>query len=228
MWNRAEQYLRKIGGVILIASIIIWVLGYFPRTTENDPEYNSQIATIQDQYSKQILQTQQSEDIIAQIRVQEQKDINQVNVIRESERQMNSYIGAMGRFVEPVMKPLGFDWKMSVAIITGVAAKEITIGTLGVLYQTDLESDEGSASLIERIQEQTYQVGPKKGEKVFSPLVAFSFMLFILIYFPCVAVVAAIRKESGDWRWALFIVVYTTALAYLASLLVYQVGSLFV
>ena len=228
MWNRAEQYLRKIGGVILLASIIIWVLGYFPRTTENDPEYNARIVTIQDQYSKQILQSQQSEEIIAQIRMQERRDINQVKITRESERQMNSYIGDMGRFIEPAMKPLGFDWKMSVAIITGIAAKEITIGTLGVLYQTDLQSDEGSASLIERIQVQTYQIGPKKGEKVFSPLVAFSFMLFILIYFPCIAVVAAIRKESGDWRWALFIVVYTTSLAYLASLLVYQIGSLFV
>lgn len=226
MWSRSEQYLRKIGGVILVASIVIWVLGYFPRTTQNEIEYNTRIATIHDQYSKQILQTQQGPEIIAQLKEQQEESINAINLARENERQMNSYIGDLGRFIEPIMKPLGFDWKMSVAIITGIAAKEITIGTLGVLYQTDLKSKEGSASLIERIQEQTYQVGPQKGEKVFTPLVAFSFMLFILIYFPCVAVVAAIRKESGSWRWAMFIVVYTTGLAYLASLLVFQIGSL--
>lgn len=228
MWARAEQYLRKIGGVILIASIIIWVLGYFPRSAKSDAAYDARVQEIQQNYAAQLANPPlEDEEAIAQIRMQEMHELKQLKVTRESERQMNSYIGQLGHFIEPIMKPLGFDWKMSVAIITGVAAKEITVGTLGVLYQTDLDSDEGSASLIERIKEQTYQTGPQKGEKVFSPLVAFSFMLFILIYFPCVAVVAAIRKESGDWRWALFIVVYTTGLAYLASLTVYQLGSMF-
>jgi ferrous iron transport protein B len=145
---------------------------------------------------------------------------------REGYRQLNSYIGRLGHFVEPVMRPLGFDWKMSVAIITGIAAKEITVGTLGVLYQVGEDVDETSASLIEKLQQQTYVNGPRKGEKVFTPLVALSFMLFILIYFPCVAVVAAIKKESGKWKWAAFVVVYTTSLAYLVSLVVFQVGSL--
>jgi len=226
MWSRAEQYLRKIGGVILVASIIIWALGYFPRETAEDYRYDNRISTIRDQYSMQILQTQQPEEVIARLKAEEDTEVNQVLKEKESHRQLNSYIGRLGHFIEPVMRPLGFDWKMSVALLTGVAAKEITVGTLGVLYQAGDDTDEHSASLITKIQQQTYHDGPRKGEKVFTPLVAFSFMLFILIYFPCVAVVAAIKKESGNWRWALFIVVYTTVLAYLASLAVFQIGNL--
>ncbi|MEA5111193.1 Fe(2+) transporter FeoB [bioreactor metagenome] len=226
MWSRAEQYLRKIGGVILVASIIIWALGYFPRETAEDHTYDVRVTTIRDQYSKQILQTQHPGEVIARLQAEEETEVNQVLNEKESNRQLNSYIGRLGHFIEPVMRPLGFDWKMSVALLTGVAAKEITVGTLGVLYQAGDDTDEHSASLITKIQQQTYHDGPRKGEKVFTPLVAFSFMLFILIYFPCVAVVAAIKKESGNWRWALFIVVYTTGLAYLASLAVFQVGSL--
>lgn len=214
MWNRAEQYLKKIGGVILVASIIIWALGYFPRETKEDHVYDAQISALTSD------NTIQNEEEIA-------SQIIQIQHEKESNRQLNSYIGRLGHFVEPVMRPLGFDWKMSVAIITGIAAKEITVGTLGVLYQVGEDADETSASLIEKLQQQTYYDGPKKGEKVFTPLVAFSFMLFILIYFPCVAVVAAIKKESGKWKWAAFIVFYTTGLAYLASLIVFQVGSLF-
>jgi len=226
MWNRGEQYLRKIGGVILLASIIIWALGYFPRETERDHIYDGKLADTRSQYSKAILQAQQPGKVIQKLKEDESNEINTILREKESNRQMNSYIGRMGHFIEPAMRPLGFDWKMSIAVLTGVAAKEITIGTLGVLYQAGEQADSKSASLITKMQQQTYSEGARKGQKVFSPLVAFSFMLFILIYFPCVAVVAAIRKESGDWRYAAFIVVYTTGLAYLASLLVYQVGSL--
>lgn len=219
MWSRAEQYLKKIGGVILVASIIIWALGYFPRETDEDHVYDAQISALSVDFVNSDNANQNEEELELQI--------IQIQHEKESNRQLNSYIGRLGHFVEPVMRPLGFDWKMSVAILTGIAAKEITVGTLGVLYQVGEETDETSASLIQKLQQQIYYDGPKKGEKVFTPLVAFSFMLFILIYFPCVAVVAAIKKESGKWKWAAFIVFYTTGLAYLASLIVFQVGSLF-
>jgi len=204
MWNRAEQYLKKMGGVILIASIIIWALGYFPRHTSEDHYYEKRITALKQ----------------ANASVEE---IKEVELEHESHRQLNSYIGRIGKFIEPAMRPLGFDWKMSVAVVTGVAAKEITVGTLGVLYQ----AGDDEASLIARLQQQTYMEGPRKGEVVFTPLVAISFMLFILIYFPCVAVVAAIRRESGAVKWAAFLVAYTTILAYLASFAAYQLGSLF-
>lgn len=228
MWNRAEQYLRKIGGVILIASIIIWALGYFPREAKNDNTYTQRIADVRSQYATMIMQTQQSEDIIDQIKFEETQEIANVNTERESNRQLNSYIGRLGRFIEPVMRPLGFDWKMSVAVITGIAAKEITVGTLGVLYQAETENDANQSSLISKIQQQKYKEGPRKGQFVFTPLVAFSFMLFILIYFPCIAVIAAIKRESGSIKWAFFVMFYTTGLAYISSLVVYQLGNLFV
>jgi ferrous iron transport protein B len=125
------------------------------------------------------------------------------------------------------MRPLGFDWKMSVALLTGVSAKEVVVGTLGVLYQT-ADNANGTKPLTEKLQEQYYTSGTNIGKPIFTPLVALSFMLFILIYFPCIGVVSAISRESGHWKWAMFVVVYTTSLAYLSSLALFQIGSLFV
>lgn len=128
--------------------------------------------------------------------------------------------------MEPIISPLGFDWKMGVSILTGLAAKEIVVSTMGVLYQADSHADETSETLKQKILEQKHNTGTLKGQSVFTPIVSLAFMMFILIYFPCVAVIAAIRKEA-NWGWAIFTMVYTTALAWLVAFLVYQVGSLF-
>jgi ferrous iron transport protein B len=113
-----------------------------------------------------------------------------------------------------------------VSIITGLAAKEIVVGSMGVLYQSDMEADETSVNLKTKLQQQVFTSGPRMGEKVFSPVVAYSLMLFILIYFPCVAVIAAIRKEA-NWKWATFTMVYTTVLAWFVALGAYHIGSIF-
>jgi ferrous iron transport protein B len=115
---------------------------------------------------------------------------------------------------------------MSISILSGLAAKEIVVTTLGVLYQVDENVQTQSSSLIEKLQTQTHPHGPKEGEKVFSPLIALSFMLFVLLYFPCVGVLAAIIKESGHWKWGLFTIIYTTAIAWLVAFIVFQIGSL--
>ena len=175
-WEKGAQYLKKMGGIIMIASVIIWFLGYYPN---------------HDAYST------------------------------TAEQQENSYIGQIGKAIEPVIEPLGFDWKMGVSIVTGLAAKEIVVSSMGILYHVP-DAEENSQSLIESLQQQQYS----NGQKVFTPLVAYGFMLFILIYFPCMAVIAAIRKEAG-WKWALFTIFYTTGLAWLVSFGVYQIGSLF-
>lgn len=219
MWYKGEQYLRKIAGVILIASIIIWALGYFPREM-NFPESTKTEFPVQNSLKE------------SQLNAHLHNKSTDVGVITnenyEQLKQENSYIGRLGKAIEPLMAPLGFDWRMTMGIITGVAAKEIVVSTLGVLYQVENtnESADGT-SLVTKLQNQVYFDGPKKGEKVFTPLVAFSFMLFILIYFPCIGVIAAIRKESGTWKWALFSVVYTSVLAWLFSFATYQIGSLF-
>ncbi|MBP7850090.1 MAG: ferrous iron transport protein B [Lentimicrobiaceae bacterium] len=221
MWHRAGQYLRKIGGVILVASIIIWALGYFPRHTPYDAAYQAKISALTAEVSLAL--DGKADRTLEQI----EEELSQVNTEWSYERQRNSLIGQIGHAVEPIMRPLGFDWKMSVAIVTGVAAKEIVVGTLGVLYQADPdEVESGNSSLVYKLREQVYQEGSRKGEYVFRPLVALAFMFFILIYFPCIAVISAISRESGSWKYAAFTVFYTTGMAWFVSFLVFQIGSL--
>lgn len=166
-WEKGAQYLKKMGGIIMVASIIIWFLGYYPN-------HNAYTNT--------------------------------------AEQQENSYIGQIGKAIEPVIEPLGFDWKMGIGLLSGIGAKELVVSSLGVLYTNN--DDINSVDLSERIP--------------ITPLVAYGYMLFILIYFPCVATVAAIKNESGSWKWAAFTICYTTLLAWVVAFLVHQVGSLFI
>ena len=212
MWHKGQQYLKKMGNVILLASILIWALGYFPRHVDYKANYDQQIQQVQ---SNSKLATAQKEEAVKHLEID-----------KEAERQEKSYIGQLGHAIEPVIKPLGFDWKMGVSIITGLAAKEIVVSSMGILYQADMKADENSGSLKEELKAQTHNNGELKGQKVFTPLVSFGFMLFVLIYFPCVAVIAAIKKESS-WGWAVFTMVYTTAIAWLVAFATYQIGSLF-
>lgn len=210
MWHKGAQYIRKMGSIILIASIIIWALGYFPMNIEYSKNY------------KELLTAARNDsNVTDSMRL---VNVAHIEAAMKSEKQEKSYIGILGHSIEPVIEPLGFDWKIGVSIITGLAAKEIVVSTMGVLYQ----SGEGETNVLQkRLQEQTYQSGDKKGKKVFSPLVALSFMLFVLIYFPCVAATAAIKKESNI-KYALFVTAYTTVLAWLVAFITFQVGSLFI
>lgn len=182
MWEKGEQYLRKMGGVILIGSIAIWALSYFPR------DFN--------------------------------KSNEQMTATEIATQQQNSYLASIGRFFEPVVEPLGFNWKGSVALISGATAKEIVVSTLGVLYSNDNDSAE---SLSQRIAE----VNPETGTPDFTPLVALSFMVFVVLYFPCIATIVAISREAGGWKYGAFTILYNTAVAWIFSFIVYQAGSLF-
>jgi ferrous iron transport protein B len=213
MWYKGSQYLRKMGSIILMASILIWGLSYYPRHVKYETNYDSQISLIKDNSNMT-----EAEKLLR---------IDELELLKAAERQEKSYIGQIGHFIEPVIKPLGFDWKIGISIITGLAAKEIVVGSMGILYQADLEADETSGSLIEKLQRQVHSSGSLSGQRVFTPLVAFGFMVFVLIYFPCIAVIAAIKKES-NWKWAIFSMIYTTVIAWTASFLIYQIGSLVV
>lgn len=201
-WNKSVQYLSKMGTIILTASILIWVLGYFPRNVNYSKDYDAQI--------KQIRQDFTLTDEI------KEKQENRLLIDKEAERMENSYIGRFGHFIAPAIAPLGYDWKIGVSILTGMGAKEIVISSMGVLYQSDLNADETSADLKTKLKEQS-----------FTPLVAYSFMVFVLIYFPCIAVLVAIRREAG-LRWALFTAFYTTAMAWIAAFCIYQIGNIFI
>ncbi len=224
MWSKAVQYLKKMGGVILVASVIIWALGYFPTENEETRQLQTQIVALQQE--KQAMDATADELLPATPAAKKTDSLlHQLRTTQESLRQQNSYIGRLGKAIEPVMAPLGFDWKMSVGLLTGIAAKEIVVSTLGVLYQAPPgEEDEAGSTLAKKLQEQKYNQGPKAGQVVITPLVALSFLIFILVYFPCIAVVAAIKKEAGSWKWALFTMVYSTALAWILSFIVYQTG----
>jgi len=208
MWHKGSQYLQKMGGVILIASIIIWALGYFPLNNEKTKLIDAKIEQIKNNKSE-------NSETIAKLEAEKKIIL-----------QENSYIGKIGHFIEPAIRPLGFDWKIGVSIVSGIAAKEIVVSTMGVLYGAEFTDEKSSEALKNAIKSETYKSGNHKGEKVFTPLVSISFLVFILIYFPCVAVIAAVRKESGSWKWASFLAIYTTSLAWLLSFAIYQIGSL--
>ncbi|MEI6061040.1 MAG: ferrous iron transport protein B [Bacteroidota bacterium] len=226
MWHRTGQYLQKIGGIILISSIVIWALGYFPVNFGEKQQIETRIASLNAErtsvQTSSITSQKEKDSICLAISTR----LNTEKFALSSAQQKNSFIGRIGHFIEPVMRPLGFDWKMSVALLSGLSAKEVVVGTLGVLYQTD-NAGKGTQPLVLKLQNQFYTSGANIGKPVFTPLVALSFMLFILIYFPCIGVVSAISRESGHWKWAMFVVVYTTVLAYLGSLALFQIGSLF-
>ncbi|WP_291105095.1 ferrous iron transport protein B [Dysgonomonas sp. UBA7630] len=206
MWDKSQQYLRKMGGVILVASIIIWFLGYFPRDKERELKYDNMITQVEQQEGLG------DEEKSAQI--------EEIEEGRNTEHQEESYIGRVGKAIEPVMRPLGFDWKISVSLLSGMAAKEVVVSTLGVLYT-------GSSEDQESLEVRLLADKQVDGSTTFTPLVVVSLLLFVLIYFPCVATIAAIKEESGSWKWGVFSIVYTTLLAWLISFVVYQLGCLF-
>ena len=176
-WEKGKQYLKKMGGIILVASIIVWALGYFPHHEG----------------------------------------------LTKQQQQEQSYIGHVGKAIEPLFSPQGFTWKLDVGLIAGVGAKEIVASTLGVLYTGEEElADDSSSESDER-----YPVLRKQmTSEGITPLTAYCFLLFVLLYFPCIATIAAIKNETGSWRWAIFTAVYTTAVAWVVSALVYQIGNL--
>ena len=227
MWFKGSQYLKKMGGVILLAVILIWAAGYFPQHEEQMENFEREIFETRFFYESQIAKLNQimQQEEVESLRDEMSREGNKIEMQKETYRLENSFIGMMGQWVAPAIYPLGFDWKMGVSLITGAAAKEIVVSTMGVLYQTN-DANVDNQSLIEKIQTQRHREGPLKGQLVFTPVVALAFLIFVLIYFPCVAVVAAVKKETGGWKWAVFLAFYTTGLAYLLSLAVYQIGSL--
>lgn len=179
-WEKGKQYLKKMGGIILVASIIVWALGYFPHDES----------------------------------------------LSMREQQEQSYIGRIGKTIEPVFRAQGFDWKLDVGLVAGIGAKEVVASTMGVLYANndsfgDDEAYNNEGGKYDTLLAQMTADG-------ITPLAAYCFLLFVVIYFPCIATIAAIKGETGSWRWAVFSAVYTTLLAWVVSAIVYQVGSFFV
>lgn len=172
-WEKGKEYLKKMGGIILTASIIVWALGYFPHNESLTPQ----------------------------------------------EQQEQSFIGHIGKTIEPVFRAQGFDWKLDVGLVSGIGAKEIVASTMGILYNNGADTPDSDQQYKDLRSEMTADG--------ITPLVAYSFLLFVLLYFPCLATIAAIRNETGTWKWAIFVAVYTTGVAWIVSAAFYQIGQLF-
>lgn len=179
-WAKGKQYLHKMGGIILVASIVVWSLNYFPlRDGETEAIRTEQIMP------------------------------------------GDSYLEMAGKAIDPVMRPLGFHWRASVAALAGVPAKEIVVSTLGVLYTND------EAVTDQRLGQRLEQINPATGKPDFDFASALSFMVFILLYCPCIATITAISRETGSWRYGAFSVIYNTAVAWLLAFIVYRIALLF-
>lgn len=210
MWDRSKMFLKKMSGVILVGSIIIWLLSSFPRNPGYSLDYEAMAADIQARYSFQMgaagLDAQKD---LAQALARE---LGEMENTKELERVSKSYIGIMGQALEPLFKPIGIGWQASVALVTGFVAKEVVVSTLGVLYGVGKEDGQALETALK-----------KSG---MTPLSALSMMVFVLLYVPCFATVLTIYKETSA-GWAVFNVIYTTMVAWGASFLVYQTGVIF-
>jgi ferrous iron transport protein B len=192
-WEKGKQYLQKMSGVILVFSVALWFLGYFP----NHNAYDS-----------------------------------------VAEQQEHSFVGYIGKAMEPVLEPLGFDWRMGVGIVAGVGAKELVVSTLGVMYAPEEPvatalTDDSTVEIVEdaaneNVSETAGETRLQKAlQRSITPAAALAYMVFILLYFPCIATFIAIRRESGSWKWAILTAVYTIILAWIAAFITFRIAMLF-
>ncbi len=181
MWDRSKMFLKKMGGIILIGSIVVWALSAFPRNVQYSSDYST--------------------------------ETNKVTVFHEAEKIERSFMGSIGKTLEPLFSPIGIDWRGGVALVTGFVAKEIVVSTMGVLYAA--EDEKGSEALKNALL-----------SSGMTPLSALSMMVFVLLYLPCLATVAAIKRETGSFKWMFFSIAYNTSIAWFAAFCVYQGGKI--
>ena len=201
MWDRSKIFLRKMGGIIMIGSIIIWALSNFPRDPGLEQEYEARRTGLEAAYSG------------LQVPGKIETELEKLRRQYEARRTAYSFIGRIGKAVAPVFAPLGVDWRGGVALLTGFVAKEIVVSTLGVLHAV------GDEQSREALQASLRRSGMTAAG-------ALAMMVFVLLYLPCLATVTAIRRETGSAGWMVFSICYNTAVAWIAAFVVYQIGSL--
>jgi len=211
MWEKCAQYIKKIGTVILLSTVVIWFLSYYPRPNEAE---NGKLVPMSETGSSLSRFTAnaaevQSHEVGLKVKAESFEQIAEEETIGGINE--NSFIAMLGHAVEPVLAPIGQNWRSGIALITSIPAKELVVSTLGVLYSSDSEE-----SITEDLK--------KSGD--FTPRSAAAFLVFILLFFPCIATIAAIAHETGSRMWALFSIVYNTAVAWIAAYIVYAIGGL--
>jgi len=209
MWDRSKMFLKKMGGIILIGSVVVWALSAFPRNITYTSDYASEIERVKASYDTEIAATEKSEN--ASIIKKRDDTIKEILLAEKSEKLEKSFMGRIGKVLSPIFAPLGIDWRGSVALLTGLVAKEIVVSTLGVLYVAkDTENPDALSNALL--------------SSGMTPLSALAMMIFVLLYLPCLATITTIKQETGSTRWMLFSIAYSTLIAWIAAFCVYQGG----
>lgn len=208
-WDRSKIFVKKMGGVILVGSLVVWVLTNFPRNVEYTQDYDARIAAAESELAT-VADAPDGEQAQAL-----QSRIADLQTAQSAEQMSQSYLAKIGNAMTPIFAPMGFDWQTNVAILTGFVAKEIVVSTYGVIYQVGTDIDESSGDLRSRLKSSTL-----------TPLRSLALMAFILIYTPCLGTLAAIRRETGSWKWTAFSVAYSLVLAWVVAVAIMQIGHL--
>lgn len=209
MWEKAKHYLQKMGGVVLIFSVIIWFLSNFPVQQELASQWEQEISAVE----QNIEQLDIPEETAAAQRTLEElsemeSELQDLRVKKHGEIIKNTYIGRIGQFIQPVLQPLGFDWRMGVSLVTGFVAKEVVVSTLGVLYTVQGEADEESEALQNALR------------RAYTPLTGLAFLFFVMLYTPCIVAFVTLVREINSWKWSIFSLVYQITLAWVIAFLV--------
>ncbi|MBU1570060.1 MAG: ferrous iron transport protein B [Proteobacteria bacterium] len=211
MWDRSKIFLRRMGGVILVGSVIVWALSAFPRNVEYSADYSSEIDRANESFNIKIAAADEKDkELLKNERI---AAIAEIEKAMNAEKTEKSYMGRIGKGISPIFEPLGIDWRGSVSLLTGFFAKEIVVSTLGVLYSTEGPDDKDALKNALRSSGMT-------------PLSALSMMVFVLLYLPCFATIAMIRKETASFKWTAFSIIYSTTIAWIAAFCVFQGGKL--
>ena len=208
MWDRSKMFLKKMGGIILIGSVIVWAFSAFPRNSDSSFDYNGEIERIKASYETGIKAGNVDSKILQK---KKDADILEITRAQRAEQVEKSFMGRIGKTISPLFSPIGIDWRGGVALLTGFVAKEIVVSTMAVLHAAEEESDALKNALL---------------SSGMTPLSALSMMIFVLLYLPCLATVAAIKRETGSFKWMFFSIAYNTSVAWLAAFFVYQGGKL--
>jgi ferrous iron transport protein B len=198
MWQKARHYLKKMGGVVLGFMVLLWFGQTFPRSPEVEARFDRQIQEVGRDYT---VDRQEREERIEELRMHKRSAVMR-----------RTAVGRIGQALEPVVRPLGFDWRGAVSLVTGFVAKEVVVASMGVLYAVGDDETEESVHLRKQIASN------------FSPLTGFAFMVFVLLYVPCVVALVTVIRELRNWKWSLFSFSYQLLLAWGAAFVVYQTG----
>lgn len=205
LWEKGKLFLYRAGTIIFNLSIILWFLASYPRHQNVEHHYEDMKKSAVESYSGTILE----------------EKITEIESMRKSDQIKNSFAGQLGKAIEPVILPLGFDWKIGIGLIASFAAREVLVSTLAIVYNVN-DDEDSNVSLVTKLQNER---SPETGKLLYTPLMAVSLMVFFVLACQCMSTVAVVKKETNSWRWPIFMIVYMTGLAWLGSFIVYQAGS---